>query len=254
MMPQPNGLMPLWVQDPARWAEAEVLAQRYGLALQRQRPEAAWTLVLDGACLSALLLAPGSPGAVAVDWLRPEWLRRERGGLGQELLVRAVGGARDLDIADVTAGWGEDAWLLAQAGARMTLVERHNAVMAMLADGQQRALQAYPQHAGLLAMRLVHQGAQDWLQHLAQPVDVVYLDPMFPERRKGLPHKGMQVFHALVGADADADALLPLARQRARRRVVVKRPRLAPPLAGLAPHSCYSGRSIRFDVYLPLPP
>ncbi|MGH8481627.1 MAG: class I SAM-dependent methyltransferase [Nevskiaceae bacterium] len=41
-----------------------------------------------------------------------------------------------------------------------------------------------------------------------------------------------------------------LAAANARRRIVVKRPRTAPPLAGRAPSLALSGTQARFDIYL----
>ncbi len=80
--------------------------------------------------------------------------------------------------------------------------------------------------------------------------DVVYLDPMFPERQKSADvKKEMRAFHRLVGADADADDLLAPALAAARYRVVVKRPRKAPDLAGRPPSHRVEGKSSRFDVY-----
>ncbi|HCX87527.1 MAG TPA: hypothetical protein DG761_05845, partial [Gammaproteobacteria bacterium] len=43
--------------------------------------------------------------------------------------------------------------------------------------------------------------------------------------------------------------LLRVARQHAGRRVIVKRPRTAPPLDG-EPDISHKGRSVRYDVYL----
>jgi len=80
--------------------------------------------------------------------------------------------------------------------------------------------------------------------------DVVYLDPMFPEKRKtAAVKKDMAAFHTLVGSDDDADALLPLALQAARYRVVVKRPRHAPHLDNCKPGMVLEGESTRFDIY-----
>ncbi|MFM7807586.1 MAG: class I SAM-dependent methyltransferase, partial [Planctomycetota bacterium] len=97
--------------------------------------------------------------------------------------------------------------------------------------------------------------AADAREHLAAhaPVDVVLLDPMFPAKRKpdAKPPKAMQALAAVVGSDddADADALLPLALRIAAQRVVVKRPRQAPPLANLQPAWKIEGKLLRFDVY-----
>ena len=59
----------------------------------------------------------------------------------------------------------------------------------------------------------------------------------------------MAAFQVLVGGDEDADSLLPLALQVAQRRVVVKRSRHAPVLAGIKPGLVMEGESTRFDIY-----
>ena len=60
----------------------------------------------------------------------------------------------------------------------------------------------------------------------------------------------MRAFHDLVGADPDADALLPLAMSCARCRVVVKRPRLGEQLGERPPTLTLSGKSCRYDIYV----
>ena len=81
--------------------------------------------------------------------------------------------------------------------------------------------------------------------------EVVYLDPMFPQRTKGARvKKEMQVFHQLIGKDSAAELLLLIAQECAQKRVVVKRPRIAPSLAGLKPNYTLEGKSNRYDIYL----
>ena len=80
--------------------------------------------------------------------------------------------------------------------------------------------------------------------------DVVYLDPMFPPRKKSaLPKKEPRILRRLVGEGPDAGELLDIARRVARRRVVVKRTPHAPPLAP-APTMSYEGKIARYDVYV----
>jgi 16S rRNA (guanine1516-N2)-methyltransferase len=80
--------------------------------------------------------------------------------------------------------------------------------------------------------------------------DVVYLDPMFPERAKSAASKKeMQVCRALAGDDSDAQELFAIAMRSARYRVVVKRWLLADPLGGPPSHQ-YPGQSTRYDVYV----
>lgn len=68
--------------------------------------------------------------------------------------------------------------------------------------------------------------------------------------RKSAVKKDMQMFHALVGNDEDADALLAPALQAARKRVVVKRPQHADFLAGSKPNQQVISNKQRFDIYL----
>jgi len=83
-----------------------------------------------------------------------------------------------------------------------------------------------------------------------QRPEVVFLDPMYPHRQKSaLVKKEMRLLRQLVGDDEDASDLLVTALARARRRVVVKRPRLAPTLTGPAPGFQIIAPNTRFDVY-----
>lgn len=178
------------------------------------------------------------------------------GGFGQGI-ARAVGfkPGNALQVVDLTAGLGEDAFVLAGLGARVTMVERHPVVAALLEDGLRRGRELAHDAAiaaAIARMELVQCEASDWLQNctdVARP-DVVYLDPMFPERnRNAQVRKEMQALQQVVGIDDDADALLEPALAVARYRVVVKRARRASPLGSKSPGFAVSGRSTRFDVY-----
>ncbi|MFZ5579156.1 MAG: class I SAM-dependent methyltransferase [Pseudomonadota bacterium] len=181
--------------------------------------------------------------------------RQRQGFRKDELLAKAVGiksGWRP-KVFDATAGLGRDAFMLASLGCDVTLCERHPVVHALLEDGLRRAASA-PELAPVLDR--MHLLAFDALGYMDQwpedgMVDVIFLDPMFPERGKSaLVKKPMRLFHALVGADEDADSLLDLALRHAGKRVVVKRPLHSGVLAGRAPQVVYKGKAVRFDVYL----
>lgn len=60
----------------------------------------------------------------------------------------------------------------------------------------------------------------------------------------------MRVFQQVLGADEDADQLLAPALELAKKRVVVKRPNYAPPLAQQRPTMSIESKKHRFDVYL----
>ena len=61
----------------------------------------------------------------------------------------------------------------------------------------------------------------------------------------------MQFFHDIVGSDTDAVKLFLAALPRANKRIVVKRPRLAERLGNAQPNFVITGKSTRYDVYLP---
>ena len=134
------------------------------------------------------------------------------------------------------------------------LAERSAVIALLIEDGLRRAAQ-HPELSDLLSrLAFVPGDAVGQLQAMASEgprPDVVVLDPMFPHRDKSaLVKKEMQVFQSVVGEDVDADGLLLPALHAARKRVVVKRPRLAPPLGGMKPDFVVEGKSGRFDVYL----
>jgi 16S rRNA (guanine1516-N2)-methyltransferase len=91
------------------------------------------------------------------------------------------------------------------------------------------------------------------LSELTPKPEVVYLDPMYPHKQKSaLVKKEMRVFQGLVGPDEDADGLLEPARRLATKRIVVKRPDYAPPMADIAAQAAVVTKSHRFDIYTPL--
>lgn len=145
--------------------------------------------------------------------------------------------------------------MLAGLGARVLLVERVAAIVALLEDGLARA-RADAETAEIAArMRLVHGDAARDLEGLVAQADVppqvIHLDPMFPHRDKSaLVKKEMRLFRTLAGDDEDAPRLLEAALDVASHRVVVKRPRKAPPIAGPAPRHVLEGKTSRYDLYV----
>ncbi len=211
-------------------------------------PDAAeFLLQVDAAGLA--LRAPEEPraGPVRVDFAAGAIQRRARDGLRGQSLVRAVG--TGLEVLDAAAGLGRDAFLLASAGNRVQLLERSPAVCALLADGLRRAA-TDPDLAPVIArMQLLCMDFRDWDQ--ARRFDVVYLDPMFPRPGRRARGKKEMVFLRRLAGDGEEGGLLEKALDRARGRVVVKRPPREAALDAREPAFSYRGRVSRFDVYLP---
>jgi 16S rRNA (guanine1516-N2)-methyltransferase len=133
------------------------------------------------------------------------------------------------------------------------MLERSAIIAALLQDGLQRASLS-GDHAVISIvgrMRLIQDDAAAFLRSADEVVDVVYLDPMFPQRRKtALVKKEMRFFQDIVGSDADSHDLLRAALRVSRRRVVVKRPIMGGYLGELVPDHSISGKTTRYDVYL----
>ena len=155
-------------------------------------------------------------------------------------IARAVGLKRGRPtVVDATAGLGRDTMVLAFLGCAVTAVERSPILGVMLRDGLERAAQEAEGQGELERVlrnriRLIIGDAREVLTQLPaqEAPEVVYLDPMFPPKKKtALPKKEMRVLRRLVGDDPDAGMLLETARRVARARVVVKRTPHAPLLA-----------------------
>ena len=182
--------------------------------------------------------------------------RLHGGGKGQDI-AKAIGlhKIKHPTVLDLTAGMGGDAFVLASLGAKVSLVERNPVVHALLADSLSRASLISDKKLQLILsnMTLINQQASLVLEELSTLPDVIYLDPMFPERNKSAQvKKEMQFFHDIIGADEDSEALLLSALKKAKKRIVVKRPRLAETLSQqLKPSFEIIGKSTRYDIYLP---
>lgn len=212
------------------------------------------------------LLCGGRPVYVNLDKIDT---RSSAGRRVRQPLAKAVGlshRASAPTIIDATAGYGEDAYLLAGLGCQVLAIERQPLVVALCRDGLLRAdavldpgghgrihlVQADSYHVlnGLIKRSSIRGGLDlpAYLKHFIVP-DVVYLDPMFPPTRKAAERKPMRVLRRLVGDDCDADQLLQVALKVARKRVVIKRPLHGPFLAD-RPTTVHKGNATRYDVYM----
>lgn len=230
-------------------------ARHSALPVSATPPESG--LYLSAEECGIVLRRAGDKSAVWVDFTGGSAQHRRLHG-GGELLAKAVGRSKQPTVWDATGGLGRDSFVLATLGLRVHIFEQHPAVYCLLADGLARA-QAHPDTAPIAArLTLHHADAAVQMPRLAAQIgrpQVVYLDPMYPERRKSAAvKKEMAFFHELVGTAQNDAALLAAALATAGARVVVKRPRLGEFLCGQAPAYQYTGKSTRFDVYHPSSP
>lgn len=244
----------------ARELDCPVLTSSAGL-------EDGLALALGATRLELIELAAGARVAVSAEFVTGRFGYRLRQGFGRrQPLGRAVGlvaGHRPR-VVDATAGLGRDSVLLASLGCAVRALERSAVVAALLQDGLRRAGDAGRTPGASLAdtrlgeaverIELIRTDARQWLTSvpLEDRPEVVFLDPMFPERHKSaMVRKEMRLFRELVGEDLDADDLLAAALASAAPRIVVKRPRGAPAMGGpRCPSHSHSCGVTRYDVYL----
>lgn len=213
-------------------------------------------LVFDDDKLGLKDFAQPKVGAVIVDFTADAvaW-RASRSSIKNEAIAKAMGlkGNTASRIVDATAGLGRDSFMLMTLGANVTMLERSPVVAALLQDGLRRA-----EHSGQFGsdfatrLQFIPGQATELLHNWqTEKPDAIYLDPMFPHKKKSaLVKKEMRVFQQLLGHDEDADKLLAPALKLAGKRVVVKRPDYAPYLADTPPSMQIKSKKHRFDVYL----
>jgi 16S rRNA (guanine1516-N2)-methyltransferase len=242
--------------EPALAEAAAELANRLGLPLAESGQQPGLLLRLTQAGLELLKLDdPHLRRPLRVDFTAGalDFRRRQP---GRELLLRAVGckGTVRPAVLDATGGLGRDSFLLAAAGCQVRIVEREPVLAALLADGLKQA-SLCPETAEIAArIRLTVGDAIAVLQEMrvnGQRAEVIYLDPMFPERRKSaLVKKEAQFLQLLAAPDnPETEKELLTAALAVSQRVAIKRPVWAPFLAGRQPSHFLTGKTVRFDVH-----
>ena len=178
--------------------------------------------------------------------------RVTNGRLQHEMLVKAASSEKEGRKAiDATAGMGEDAFLLAAQGYEVTLYEQNPVVAALLKDAIRRAKknQILKDIAG--RMKVVEADSVESMSKLLDPVDVIYLDPMFPARQKSsLINKKLQLIQKLEPPCSEETDLFDAALKVCPSRIIVKQPLKSECLAGREPSYTLKGKAIRYDCYV----
>ena len=207
----------------------------------------------------------------------PEWDKLQRrvvsAGRKSELLLQATKLTAASQVIDATAGFGHDSLILASTGAQVTMLEQQP-LMALLLLAEQRRMSEFPNWQKLMSrLQIINTNARSYFKNLqtgfiadnSKIVDVVYLDPMFPEDSyqdsktgKGAKvGKHMQALHQLVcppTSDEERELLQSaqaVVSQNGQKqgRVIVKRPQFAPLLAHQQPSESWHNEAVRFDGY-----
>lgn len=195
-----------------------------------------------------------SPALLRVDFSEKSLSWRLRHSGKKQAIAKAVGiNAKYIpSVIDATAGLGKDGFILAFLGCKVHLIEHSQILHALLVDGLARARCC---DDGLMteAASRITLSCGDSLECLTNlpPAQVIYLDPMFPKRKKSAKvKKNMRALQDFLSARQTNQQLLVLALTCAARRVVVKRPRYADFLDQIKPDFQLPGKASRYDVYL----
>ncbi len=177
--------------------------------------------------------------------------RVTNGRLQHEMLAKAVKTDQEnLKAVDATAGMGEDSLLLAACGYQVTLYEQNPVIAILLKDALRRAKKNTVLKDIVSRMQLVEGDSIEHLNKRLDPVDVIYLDPMFPGRQKsGLINKKLQLIQKLEPPCSEETALFDAAMAAQPSKIIVKRPLKSPYLDERVPSYSLKGKAIRYDCY-----
>ncbi len=180
--------------------------------------------------------------------------RLSENNLRQEFLVKAVKsknmGENPL-VVDATAGLGEDSILLSAAGSRVVMFEYNPIICALLEDAMDRARETDELCEIINRMTLIEGDSTEKMSEISERPEAVFLDPMFPERKKsGLVKKKFQLLQKLEKPATDERKMYEEALKLHPKKIVVKRPLKGPILQGTKPSYSIKGKAIRYDCIL----
>ncbi len=179
--------------------------------------------------------------------------------LNKEFLIKASKikqSKGDFPVAiDATAGLAHDSFLLAAWGFKVYLFEREQLIYELVKDGLDRARQDETIAEVAYRMQIINDDfmtASDFLLANNLSVDLVYLDPMFPNKRhKASSKKKLQILQMLESPCKNEKEMLKEAFRCAPQKVVVKRSAKGAYIGDVRPVHSLMGKMIRFDVYYP---
>jgi 16S rRNA (guanine1516-N2)-methyltransferase len=191
---------------------------------------------------------------------------RVKGDMWQHELIARAAKLKDeegkLRAMDATAGLGEDSLILAAAGFEVTLYEQDPVIAALLKDALIRARKIPEIKDMVMRMKLVEGDSikamldmRDCLlsenKVVSNMPDLIYLDPMFPERQKSSKiKKKFQLLQKLERPCFNGDEMVSAALSLNPKKIIIKRPMKAEILGNRKPEFSYKGTSIRYDCFM----
>ncbi len=171
--------------------------------------------------------------------------------LNAEHIVKAAKLKEGLNsvCVDMTAGLGEDSFLLAASGFNVYMFESNKTIFSLLKDGLDRAKDNELLKNVACKITAINENSIEGISKIPSDIDVVYLDPMFPERQKSsLIKKKFQLLQQLERPCNNGEELLEAALSVNPKKVVIKRPLKADFLGGKKASYQINGKTIRYDI------
>lgn len=176
-------------------------------------------------------------------------------GRKSELILQACKLTPAMSVIDGTAGFGHDALILASTGASVMMMEK-NPVVALLLFYEHEVMNGNVNWQKLLSRIEIcyHDFLDEKFIFDLPKVDLVYLDPMFPnDSYSSKVNKNMQMLHQLANPPNHHDETLFLhiaqTQLKDEGKIIIKRPLSAPHLANKTPKQSMANDAIRFDRY-----
>lgn len=259
--------------------QAQILAAHLSLPVQRaysqqqhwkqlakqlgaDNPDLKGVLLVENKGLSLLPVNFPEPLApVYIDFTSPAWQRRlfnisPKRELAAKALGLGVKKAPQHHVLDACAGLGQDLFVFAALGTKVTAFERSPLVYHLLQDALTRAGQVPALKPVVSNIDLYWQDAVNGFDNLLETgITAVYLDPMFPEKKRHASvKKEMSLLQSLLHEDDDAELLFNRALDflegaNSCSRLVLKRPKLAPVFLEQGLSLQQKGNATRFDIY-----
>jgi len=185
-----------------------------------------------------------------IDFTATSMQYRQRTSGKRQPLAKAIGikGNFSLHVVDTTAGLGNDAWILASMGCRVTVIEQSPLLHALLADALARSQLNTQAQTIAQRINLLHGNSSELLANI-NAIDVIYLDPMFPATAKpAKTNQSMQLLQTIIGYQ-NPEPLFTSALHSACQKVVVKRPQHAQILRPEILNYQVATKTGRFEVY-----
>ncbi len=242
--------VPVWAADESDIAAAKMIAKATG----------SYSGIRDKSKIRGLSLFFANGTLSLTDGMMElcgdfsELKKRVKNGMSvlrRESLVKAAmikGNTNGVTVFDATAGLGEDSFILAASGFNVVLFEKNNVIFELLQNAYERGVKDSEISPILGRMTLIKGDSTQMLQLAEVRPDVVFLDPMFPQRRKsGKIKKKFQLLQQLEEPCVSEKDLIDAAIDAKPVKIIIKRPENGEFLAGIRPSYSIKGETIRYD-------